>query len=75
MIKARLKKCTYMIFRVDNQNMRNVLRVLSKDDSPVSKEALKFKEAAQYGEARKNVAKCEHRYKCSLTMDIIQLFF
>ena len=59
--------------------MRNVLRVLSKDNSTmraqVSREALKFVEAAHYGEARKDVAKCEHRYQCSLTMDIIQLLF
>eukprot|EP00090_Calanus_glacialis_P041357 TRINITY_DN728_c0_g1_i4.p1 TRINITY_DN728_c0_g1~~TRINITY_DN728_c0_g1_i4.p1 ORF type:complete len:171 (-),score=47.67 TRINITY_DN728_c0_g1_i4:48-560(-) len=65
--------------KVDNQKMRSVLKLFSEDISimraPISKQALKFVEAARYGEIRKNVAKCEHRYQCSLPMDIIQQLF
>ena len=65
--------------RVDNEKMRNVLKVFSEDltimRAPLSKKALKFVEAARYGQTRKNVAKCEHRYQCSLPMEIIQQVF
>ena len=66
-------------FRVDNQKMRNIVKFFSEPQTtmraPVSKAALKFVEAARYGEIRKNVAKCEHRYQCSLPMEIIQELF
>ena len=65
--------------RVDNEKMRNVLKVLSEDltilRAPLSVKSLKFVEAARYGQTRKNVAKCEHRYQCSLPMEIIQQVF
>ena len=42
--------------RVDNQKMRNILKFFSEDASitraPISKQALKFVEAARYGEIR-----------------------
>merc|ERR1712025_1487268 len=59
--------------------MRNVLKLFSEDltimRAPLSKQAQKFVEAARYGQVRKNVAKCEHRYQCSLPMEIIQEVF
>eukprot|EP00090_Calanus_glacialis_P041358 TRINITY_DN728_c0_g1_i5.p1 TRINITY_DN728_c0_g1~~TRINITY_DN728_c0_g1_i5.p1 ORF type:complete len:171 (-),score=49.99 TRINITY_DN728_c0_g1_i5:48-560(-) len=71
--------CAASTGKVDNQKMRSVLKLFSEDISimraPISKQALKFVEAARYGEIRKNVAKCEHRYQCSLPMDIIQQLF
>merc|ERR1711874_50440 len=71
--------CSASTGKVDNEKMRNVLKVFSEDltimRAPISKQALKFVEAARYGEFRKNVAKCEHRYQCSLPMEIIQQVF
>merc|ERR1712061_19269 len=68
--------CSANTGKVDNEKMREVLKVMSEDliimRAPISKQALKFVEAARYGELRKNVAKCEHRYQCSLPMEIIQ---
>jgi len=61
--------CSASTGKVDNEKMRNVLKVFSEDltimRAPLSKKALKFVEAARYGQTRKNVAKCEHRYQCS----------
>merc|ERR1711970_817306 len=71
--------CSASTGKVDNEKMRNVLKVFSEDltiiRAPISKQALKFVEAARYGQTRKNVAKCEHRYQCSLPMEIIQQVF
>merc|ERR1712123_447634 len=71
--------CAASTGKVDNKKMRNILKFFSEDVSitraPISKQALKFVEAARYGEIRKSVAKCEHRYQCSLPLDIIQQLF
>merc|ERR1712086_876701 len=68
--------CAASTGKVDNQKMR---KFFSEPQTimraPMSKAALKFVEAARYGEIRKNVAKCEHRYQCSLPMEIIQELF
>merc|ERR1712109_299440 len=71
--------CSASTGKVNNEKMMGVLKLMSEDltvmRAPISKQALKFVEAARYGELRKNVAKCEHRYKCSLPMEIIQQVF
>merc|ERR1712109_100218 len=71
--------CSASTGKVNNEKMIGVLKLMSEDltvmRAPISKQALKFVEAARYGELRKNVAKCEHRYKCSLPMEIIQQVF
>merc|ERR1712008_347128 len=71
--------CSASTGKVDNQKMRNIVKFFSEPQTimraPMSKAALKFVEAARYGEIRKNVAKCEHRYQCSLPMEIIQELF
>merc|ERR1712153_197109 len=71
--------CAASTGKVDNQKMRNIVKFFSEPQTimraPMSKAALKFVEAARYGEIRKNVAKCEHRYQCSLPMEIIQELF
>merc|ERR1712115_254782 len=68
--------CSASTGKVDNEKMRNVLKLFSEDltimRAPLSKQAQKFVEAARYGQVRKNVTKCEHRYQCSLPMEIIQ---
>merc|ERR1712226_1072647 len=43
--------------------------------APLSHKAMKFVEAARYGGSRRSVAKCEHRYTCSLGMDILKDLF
>ena len=59
--------------------MERILELISEDltilRAPISRQALKLVEAARYGEIRKNVAKCENRYQCSLSIDIIQQLF
>ena len=35
----------------------------------------KLRTAAQYGQEQKDVAKCQHRYPCSVDLEIIQTFF
>merc|ERR1711970_167695 len=71
--------CSISTGKVDNEKMRGLLKVMSEKltimRAPISKQTLKFVEAARYGELRKNVAKCEHRYQCSLPMEIIQQVF
>merc|ERR1712126_203902 len=39
---------------------------------PLSNKARKFVEAAQYGKFTKSVAKCEHRYICSLPVELLE---
>merc|ERR1712123_351759 len=71
--------CAASTGKVENEKMRSILKLFSEDltimRAPISRQALKFVEAARYGEIRKSVAKCEHRYQCSLPMDIIQQLF
>ena len=56
--------------------MGNVLRLFIEYqaimNAPISQ---KFVEAAQYGKSKKDVAKCEKRYQCSLSMQIIKQLF
>merc|ERR1712098_183126 len=65
--------CSVATGKIDNERMRNVLKLFSEDEGTMRASlSKKFVEAAHYGENRKNVAKCEHRYQCSLPMEIIQ---
>merc|ERR1739838_272742 len=71
--------CAASTGMVNNEKMERILELISEDltimRAPISKQALKLVQAARYGEIRKNVAKCENRYQCSLPMDIIQELF
>merc|ERR1719347_373741 len=68
--------CSAATGKIDNERMRNVLKLFSEDEATMRASlSKKFVEAAHYGENRKNVAKCEHRYQCSLPMEIIQQIF
>ena len=43
--------------------------------APGSKQAERIKEAAVFGMSRRDVAKCEHHYQCSVkTSDIVRMF-
>merc|ERR1711936_407478 len=43
--------------------------------APGSKQAKRIKEAAVFGMSRRDVAKCEHHYQCSVkTSDIVRMF-
>merc|ERR1712105_540365 len=63
---------------VENPKVQNVLALFNPVQlmqAPLSQKAMKFVEAARYGQVRRSVAKCEHRYTCSLGMDILQDLF
>merc|ERR1712153_103786 len=55
--------CAASTGKVENEKMRSILKLFSEDltimRAPISRQALKFVEAARYGEIRKSVAKCE----------------
>ena len=56
--------------------MGNVLKLFTEDQGVVNAPlSQKFVEAAQYGKSKKDVAKCEERYKCSLPLKIIRQLF
>merc|ERR1712243_8871 len=68
--------CSVATGKINNERMRNVLKLFSEEEATMRASlSKKFVEAAHYGEVRKNVAKCEHRYQCSLPMEIIQQIF
>ena len=70
--------CAASTGEVENPQVQNVLALFNPQQfmqAPLSHKAMKFVEAARYGGSRRSVAKCEHRYTCSLGMDILQDLF
>merc|ERR1712018_901643 len=70
--------CAASTGEVENPQVQNVLALFNPVQfmqAPLSQKAMKFVEAARYGQVRRSVAKCEHRYTCSLGMDILQDLF
>merc|ERR1711944_27108 len=70
--------CAASSGEVENPQVQNVLALFNPVQfmqAPLSQKAMKFVEAARYGQVRRSVAKCEHRYTCSLGMDILQDLF
>merc|ERR1712110_201360 len=70
--------CAASTGEVENPQVQNVLALFNPQQfiqAPVSHKAMKFVEAARYGGSRRSMAKCEHRYTCSLGMDILQDLF
>merc|ERR1719418_522912 len=70
--------CAASTGEVENPQVENVLALFNPQQfmqAPLSHKAMKFVEAARYGGSRRSVAKCEHRYTCSLGMDILQDLF
>merc|ERR1712244_161362 len=69
---------TFANLEVEDPQVQNVLALFNPQQfmqAPLSHKAMKFVEAARYGGSRRSVAKCEHRYTCSLGMDILQDLF
>ena len=70
--------CAASTGKVENPQVQNVLALFNPQQfmqAPLSHKAMKFVEAARYGGSRRSVAKCEHRYTCSLGMDVLQDLF
>ena len=70
--------CAASTGEVENPQVQNVLALFNPQQfmqAPLSHKAMKFVEAARYGGSRRSVAKCEHRYTCSLGMDILKDLF
>ena len=70
--------CAASTGEVENPQVQNVLALFNPQQfmqAPLSHKAMKFVEAARYGGSRRSVAKCEHRYTCSLGMDLLQDLF
>merc|ERR1712198_173048 len=70
--------CAASTGEVENPQVQNVLALFNPVQfmqAPLSHRAMKFVEAARYGGSRRSVAKCEHRYTCSLGMDVLQDLF
>merc|ERR1712051_396267 len=70
--------CAASTGEVENPQVENVLALFNPQQfmqAPLSLKAMKFVEAARYGGSRRSVAKCEHRYTCSLGMDVLQDLF
>merc|ERR1712210_226888 len=70
--------CAASTGEVENPQVENVLALFNPQQfmqAPLSHKAMKFVEAARYGGSRRSVAKCEHRYTCSLGMDVLQDLF
>merc|ERR1712110_181892 len=70
--------CAASTGEVENPQVQNVLALFNPVQymrAPLSHKAMKFVEAARYGGSRRSVAKCEHRYTCSLGMDILKDLF
>merc|ERR1712228_1078071 len=70
--------CAASTGKVENPQVQNVLALFNPVQymrAPLSHKAMKFVEAARYGGSRRSVAKCEHRYTCSLGMDVLKDLF
>merc|ERR1711997_989930 len=70
--------CSATTGEVENPKVQSVLALFNPVQfmqAPLSQKAMKFVEASRYGQVRRSVAKCEHRYTCSLGMDILQDLF
>ena len=67
--------CAASTGKVENPQVQNVLALFDTVRAPLSHKAMKFVEAARYGGSRRSVAKCEHRYTCSLSMDVLKDLF
>ena len=68
--------CAASTGKLENPRVQNVLAIFNTDDlvqdNNISNKAMKFVEAARYGVSLRNVAKCEQRYTCTVSMDLLQ---
>merc|ERR1711874_291500 len=56
-----------------NQKLEGIMSLVTEKGAELR--AGKFVSAAQYGQQHGDVAKCEHRYQCSMDLEIIKSFF
>ena len=63
----------YPLPRYYNQKLDGVMSLINEKASDLR--AGKFLAAAQYGFIAKDVAKCQHRYQCSMDLEFIQTVF
>merc|ERR1712105_87269 len=64
--------CSASSGQVKDRRITDILQLFQprqEVQAPLSNKAKKFVEAAQYGKVTKSVAKCEHRYVCSLPLN------
>ena len=59
--------------RYYTQNLDGIMSLINEKATDLR--AAKFLAAAQYGYLTKDVAKCEHRYQCSMDLEIIKTVF
>ena len=59
--------------RYYNQKLEGIMSLVTEKGAELR--AGKFVSAAQYGQQHGDVAKCEHRYQCSMDLEIIKSFF
>merc|ERR1712243_186032 len=67
--------CSASSGQIKDQKMTDILLMIQprkEFQPPLSNKARKFVEAAQYGKITKSVAKCEHRYICSLPVELLE---
>merc|ERR1712105_486152 len=65
--------CSASSGQIKDPKITDILKLfqLKLMQPPLSHQARKFVEAAQYGKVRKSVAKCEQRYVCTVAMELI----
>ena len=64
---------SYLSPRYNTHNLDGIMSLINEKATDLR--ASKFLAAAQYGYLAKDVAKCEHRYQCSMDLEIIQTVF
>merc|ERR1712243_444641 len=67
--------CSASSGQIKDQKITDILLLFQprkEFQPPLSNKARKFVEAAQYGKITKSVAKCEHRYICSLSVELLE---
>ena len=67
--------CSASSGQIKDPKITDILKLFQPSQEmqpPLSHQARKFVEAAQYGKVRKSVAKCEQRYVCTVAMELIE---
>merc|ERR1712058_135140 len=67
--------CSASSGQIKDQKITDILLLFQprrEFQPPLSNKATKFVEAAQYGKLTRSVAKCEHRYICSLPVELLE---
>merc|ERR1712083_411449 len=65
--------CAANTGKYNTHNLDGIMSLINEKATDLR--ASKFLAAAQYGSLAKDVAKCEHRYQCSMDLEIIKTVF